>query len=54
MVKCPICKTIYAAKLVGAHESFDDPPMIEEIIKEEQYIKLYGMCRKCYNFEVVV
>ncbi|KKM79067.1 hypothetical protein LCGC14_1353700, partial [marine sediment metagenome] len=39
MVKCPKCKTIYAAKLVRAGGSFNNPPMIKEILKEEQYIK---------------
>ncbi len=54
MVKCPKCKTIYAAKLVRAGGSFNNPPMIKEILKEEQYIKIYDMCSKCYNFEIIL
>jgi len=49
MCKCPKCKRIYAAKLVGAGESFNNPPMIEDILREEQFIKEYGMCSKCYK-----
>ena len=49
MCKCPECKRIYAAKLVRAGESFNNPPMVEDILREERYIKKYNMCSNCYK-----
>ncbi len=50
---CPECKTkYYAAKLVKAGESFDNPPLIQDFLNEEYCIKTHYMCRKCYSIKV--
>ncbi len=49
MKKCPKCGKIFAPKLVRAGESWDNPPMIEDILENEAYINRFGMCRECYE-----
>jgi len=46
---CPECKTKYYYAKLTTGESFANPPIYQEIEKEERFIKKYGMCRKCYN-----